>query len=797
MEHIKINLVNPVYGVREMPLQCFFIENNKLKIVFTESENHKLNVGQYLTFVRYIYGDDDISTTIQDNVEILEFGSYYDDDIEYDCVYTTIPPNRNLSLDRRKVERNVFWDKDYNGYIRVNYPTTDYIDYIFDKNSATEMDFSLLTQEEIDELPEHVYTIEEGIYGIQKFQELFPAGTIPSSEILTEIIIETMTNEGIDIPQEYLGSNIYDYIEEGLGGSDYNGMEATLDHLYNVGAFDNDRYNEYFVLTFNEQHNIFQQDIDLLAENQTLGEYYINVYDSEMSKIGYFYGLHIPYVDNLLPVDKETTITEWEEETCGMFDTYGMPYNITYHKYVFAPSKFSRKSIIIKKAETGYVTESPIDTQQTLNNKKLAYLLEHGFWFEPAYTPYFYTEQMNNNTLCTMWGDIWWDYYSNNNGTLPQKDIWLNSGDTHVALTIDNSYWNIPTIFSSDDDFSSLSTDEDGVYGFINDMIDDALPGTIDFERVKYVPAIFDDEQSEDYVKAQEIIYRFHFRKRVKQSGPEVAFIPEEYRPYEDGWYVNQDSGSTIWWNEMLYSSPTITNADMSAFVLAQDGKSDMLGYLNFTDDDVFFGKSKITKSFVRFSFYTSNDPVEQKLLYYSTAFLDIHELREKYIRLLIKNGRKPNEFERPFVLTDDAENRLDCTVKLNDEHNINKSSDGFNIYLFLDDAPIENSEKTIYMKVEFNHAGNGKTIPMILWPKNSAGGYTSLTVSNFFRSLYIPIKIRYINDEYVYQIVGSQADGDKIVMSLFEPKLDIENGYVITPIDYIEPVIDNGGQNY
>jgi len=796
MEHIKINLVNPVYGVREMPIHCFFIENNMLKIVFVDDENHKMNIGQHLTFVRYIYDDNDISTSIQDNIEVISFDKYYDNGVEYDCVYTTIPQKRRLSLDRTTTENVVYWDKIDNRYVVVDNPTLGFYDYVFDENNVTGIDLSSLTNEEIDSLPEHLYTIEESIYGIRKFKTLFPAGTIPSSDILTSIIIEAMTNEGIEIPEEYLGDNIYDYIDEGLGGDNYDGMDSTLDHLYDIGAFDIDRYDEYFVLTFNEKHDIYQQDIDLLASSQMTGEYYINVYDSEMSKIGYFLALHIPYVDNLLPVDKKTTLTEWVEQTCGMFDMDGNPYDITYHKYVFAPNRFSKKSIIVRKAETGYVSESPIDTPQTLNIKKIEYLLEHGFWFEPAYTPFFYTTTINNSEWCTMWDDIWWDYYENNNGAIPQKNIWFNSGNTHVALTIDNSYWNVPTLFSSNDEFTSLNTDEDGVYNFIENTISNSLPKAIDFERVKYFPVIFNETPSGNYTKASEIIYRLHFRQRVKKNGQEVSNIPEEYRPYEDGWYVNQESGSTVWWNEMQYSLTKLTNSEMTAFVLSQNKKSDMLGYLNFNDDDVFFSKTKLTKSFVRFSFYTSKDPIEQKLLYYSTSFFDIHELRQKYIKLLIKNGRKPEKNERPFVLTDDNENRLDSTIKLTDEHNSDKSSDGFNIYLFLEDAPIENSEKTIYMKVEFNHAGNGKTIPMILWPKNNNGNYVSLTTSNFLSSLYIPIIIKYINGEYVYEIVGSQVNGDIIEVSLFEPKLDIEGDDFVPTTGNTDSTSDTQTQN-
>ena len=116
----------------------------------------------------------------------------------------------------------------------------------------------------------------------------------------------------------------------------------------------------------------------------------------------------------------------------------------------------------------------------------------------------------------------------------------------------------------------------------------------------------------------------------------------------------------------------------------------------------------------------------------------------------------------------------------ITNEYDKTKSSEGFNIYLFRDDVDIkdkdsednEKSYRTIYMKVEFNHAGNGKTIPMILWPKKD-GKYVPLTTENFVESLYIPIQIRYYKDKYIYTVPSAKNENDSIILRLFEPKLD------------------------
>jgi hypothetical protein len=119
---------------------------------------------------------------------------------------------------------------------------------------------------------------------------------------------------------------------------------------------------------------------------------------------------------------------------------------------------------------------------------------------------------------------------------------------------------------------------------------------------------------------------------------------------------------------------------------------------------------------------------------------------------------------------------RLDTKMVITNEFDRTKSSEGFNLYLFAEDKNfnLENGEKTIYMKVEFNHAGNGKTLPMIMWPKID-GKYVPLTMDNFIENLYIPIKLTYIDGKYVYYIPGAEnSDNGNIDLILFEPKLDI-----------------------
>ena len=108
------------------------------------------------------------------------------------------------------------------------------------------------------------------------------------------------------------------------------------------------------------------------------------------------------------------------------------------------------------------------------------------------------------------------------------------------------------------------------------------------------------------------------------------------------------------------------------------------------TDNDIETRSNKIDKTFIRLSFYDSDDLNTQNLLYYSTIFLDSYDLFWNYI-----NGLNSTELPIEFK-----------TINLTTT-NKNKSSDGFYIYLFKED--LKNNLSTIYLKVELNNAANGK----------------------------------------------------------------------------------------
>jgi len=301
------------------------------------------------------------------------------------------------------------------------------------------------------------------------------------------------------------------------------------------------------------------------------------------------------------------------------------------------------------------------------------------------------------------------------------------------------------------------------------------IPDFIDMERVKYAP--FEQVSDDVYYPITSISIYNHFRERmVVDPENNTNTLSTSGNVYYDGWYIDTDNNYDIYWNGF-------GNESIASFIENNGFKSDLIGFLNFTDNDIFYRKSKVSKSFFRFSYYNSTDPIEQKLLYYSTVFLDSTELFCKFLkqRAFIEESDPSdieineialgnNNVKTVFCENEDVGCRLDTTLTITNEYDKERCSEGFNIYLFADDIPDGNTEKTIYMRVEFNHAGNGKTTPMIVMPTD-----VPLTMENFMEHLYIPITIKKYNDKYIYTIDNGVYDGSgNLKLCLFEPKLEI-----------------------
>lgn len=301
---------------------------------------------------------------------------------------------------------------------------------------------------------------------------------------------------------------------------------------------------------------------------------------------------------------------------------------------------------------------------------------------------------------------------------------------------------------------------------FYNTEKEKAINPIVDMEKDVYVPMFMEKKTDVDYKGSStnfsavtEIEVNLHFRTRnldswrvndgnanIELSGVSDNWFCTDYYPYA----------------QMLSG---ITNADEALM-----NSSDLMGLLYFENNDVFYQKDNIAKSFLRFSYYDSPDPNTQSLLCTSTVFMDEHAMYKKYIDNSRRNIRdygivEEQEFEkdnndklnidgngdividksfsgstinRVSVLTEcvkgkhkprrggynytdididelrEDKHRISSKFIINNKYATDTSSEGFYLYMFREYS--ENLHpKPIYMKVEFNHAGIGRVIPFII----------------------------------------------------------------------------------
>lgn len=287
---------------------------------------------------------------------------------------------------------------------------------------------------------------------------------------------------------------------------------------------------------------------------------------------------------------------------------------------------------------------------------------------------------------------------------------------------------------------------------YVDDVVNSAIPEINDYEKNIIKPYIQRNENS--FERASNIIFNLHFRDRTKNG------------ILTDNWVTDDSKG----WNE--YDSID---------------KSDLLYYLGFDKDDVYYQKMKLQKSFLRLSFYDSNNPMNQSLLFYSTIFIDTGDLFGKYNKLktqAIDGEISGVDSESDVMLIDkDGFERISSQFIVTDRFNTDKSSEGFYLYLFNKTLP-KKEPLPIYMKVEFNHAKYGKTIPFLYFTDGkvkttyvkSENGGKLVDMKSYFRDLHIELNVRYDENtrSYIYYLpYNNTTNGTDIIFNLFEPKIN------------------------
>jgi len=342
-----------------------------------------------------------------------------------------------------------------------------------------------------------------------------------------------------------------------------------------------------------------------------------------------------------------------------------------------------------------------------------------------------------------------------------------------LVILVDSGYIHIPLSFNMDAG-NNIIQDDIITEKFFNVEKKKAINAIVDMEKDVYVPKYMDSTYSgaaTTFHPIHEMRFNFHFRTR------------------NEFWKI--DSEDNNWFITDYYPYKCMLN-DGEAKKTLQTA-SDLMGLLYFTDDDVFYQRSKVAKSFMRLLFYDSTDPQRQSLLATSCVFMDEHAL----FKTFIDNSRQNIYDYAKSSGSTDVSGGTDCTdgnlrkmtkisvntefigkvsgntkfyplsantVNISENHRLSSrlivrdkystdtSSEGFYLYIFKEYSE-KLHPKPIYMKVEFNHAGIGKTIPFII-PMHWSGN-TSDSGSTDYNIMYPEHSLQLNNENDVKELMS------------------------------------------
>ena len=410
-----------------------------------------------------------------------------------------------------------------------------------------------------------------------------------------------------------------------------------------------------------------------------------------------------------------------------------------------------------------------------------------------------------------------------------------------IKLLVNHSSFVIPVKLEAD---AALNLYKDDIISkqYLDDIKEDLINPTVDMEKDIYYPAFLEKKGNKDVLTlCHKIQIDLHFRSRNlndKWSINDPNQIDEYGGLYPSNWNI---------FDKYRYQVDTDITKSLQPILNLKDDlqfypPSDLLYFLNFTDEDVFYQKQKIGKSFLRIAFYDSPNPNKHNLLYSSTIFMSETELFQKYINsdkslthyinvkerggikekhiyenddynhtqrqmeYIVDNdiymnrisvSSEPCVNNKSFMATFDENKRLSSSFIIKNRNECIDSSDGFYLYLFKEYSKWTH-ERSIYMRVQFNHAGEGKTVNfMLLYHKDKNGNKSMINWSskyNFdkykegcplkelYEHIYIEIKVKYDleNKRFCYYLPEwmSSKNSDKNIMrlSLFEIKIKDES---------------------
>lgn len=383
--------------------------------------------------------------------------------------------------------------------------------------------------------------------------------------------------------------------------------------------------------------------------------------------------------------------------------------------------------------------------------------------------------------------------------TIGMFQLFLDRAMATISLPIEQKFAN------------DLYQDDNIREHFTNAEIKKSINKITEMEKDVYHPVIWDSEHD----KVKDEVYKIRFNLHFREHG-------------DDDWLADADT----YWNGV---NPAKLEPIDGYFTYSNpEQQSDLLTYLNFTDKDVRYQKNKLKKSFLRVMFFDSMNPANQNMLAYYTIFMDSGNYFSKYARYIEAEGyrkisKTPDDTGKydikdkltgirvdreptytangekiiPSTDADDIEEvRLSSQFVVEDKYMSDASSEGFYLYLWKDNF-LGTYPQNIYMKVEFNHAGYGRTIPFMCPfkdpTKNEGNGFKSFSeilddwssddkkygIVKYSKYSYIHFKYKYdkISERHVYYLDdefygtkpnygGVHFDDNAITINLYEAKI-------------------------
>lgn len=377
-------------------------------------------------------------------------------------------------------------------------------------------------------------------------------------------------------------------------------------------------------------------------------------------------------------------------------------------------------------------------------------------------------------------------------GSLLNANFYIQKNVGVISLPITNMF--------ATDLYKSISFD-----GFVNKQVEMALNKTAENEKDIYRPIIKSGNNIKDVRK---IKFNFHFRQRYDEQ----QWLVDPKRLWNGVQILKGENENTYKLHPQFFS------------YTKKENQSDLLGYLSFTDADVKYRRNALKKSFVRLLFYDSTDPFKQRLLSYSTIFVDTGTLLDRYMKNVSGNSLGLNyiqyrENDLNVIISEESKGirvnkelcsktklsedviedcRLSSQLVVSDKFLSTGSSEGFYLYLWKDNVG-DGIPNDIYMKVEYNHAKFGRVLPFMM-PYDDFNGKKVIksfknvvddvfnnrvndendfnngyTVEEYQKYSYIHFKYERFDDigGYVYYLdedyANVETDGNTLILNLYE----------------------------